>query len=201
MISSCSGAGYWPLPRQCFLGCRTSKIHAAVDTKGRPLRVAISGGNVHDSQMMHAFLDWKKPPLAIIADKAYGGTRIRRQIAEEGALRVVPATNNARNPIPHDSNLYAMRNIVERFFCKMKDMRGLSTRCPVLRPKLPRHAPSVSHQVLDQLSPHPNWCLIFTLALSRKIKIAWNYLAPSKATPDCFGGPSSRAKNLNTSSR
>jgi transposase len=78
--------------------------------------------------MMHAFLDWKKPPLAIIADKAYGGGTIRQQIEEEGALCVVPATSNARNPIPHDANLYAMRNIVERFFCKMKDNRRLSTR-------------------------------------------------------------------------
>lgn len=92
------------------------------------MRLAISGGNVHDSQMMHAFLDWEKSPLAIIADKAYGSGMIRRQIAEEGALCVVPAKSNARNPAPHDANLYAMRNIVERFFCKMKDMRRLATR-------------------------------------------------------------------------
>ena len=128
MISSCSGAGYWLLTRQCFLGGRTCKVHAAVDAKGRPLRLAISGGNVHDSQMMHAFLDWEKPPLAIIADKVYGSGTIRRQIAEDGALCVIPAKSNARNPAPHDANLYAMRNIVERFFCKMKDIRRLSTR-------------------------------------------------------------------------
>ena len=78
--------------------------------------------------MMHAFLEWNKPPLAIVADKAYGSAKIRGQIADEGALCVVPAKSNARKPIPHDPNLYAMRNIVERFFCKMKDMRRLSTR-------------------------------------------------------------------------
>ena len=92
------------------------------------MRLAISGGNMHDSQVMRAFLDWKKPPLAIVADKAYSSNAIRRQIAEEGALCVVPAKSNARNPVQHDANLYAMRNIVERFFCKMKDMRRLSTR-------------------------------------------------------------------------
>ena len=78
--------------------------------------------------MMHAFLDWEKPPLAIIADKAYGSGMIRQQIAEGRALCVVPAKSNARNPASHDANIYAMRNIVERFFCKMKDMRRLSTR-------------------------------------------------------------------------
>jgi hypothetical protein len=51
-------------------GGRTCKVHAVVDAKGRPLHLAISGGNVHDSQMMHAFLNWQQPLLAIIADKA-----------------------------------------------------------------------------------------------------------------------------------
>jgi transposase len=78
--------------------------------------------------MMDAFLDWEHGPLAIVADKAYGSTKIRQQIANEGALAVIPSKSNARKPIPHNRNLYAMRNIVERFFCKMKDMRRLATR-------------------------------------------------------------------------
>ena len=92
------------------------------------MRLEISGGQLHDSQMMEAFLDWKVPPLAIVADKAYGSAKIRQQIADEGALAVIPPKSNARKPVPHDKNLYAMRNIVERFFCKMKDMRRLATR-------------------------------------------------------------------------
>ena len=109
-------------------GGRTSKIHAAVDVKGRPLRLGISAGHVHDSQLMSLFPDWDRPPIAIVADKAYGSARIRQQIADEAALAVIPSKSNARNPIPHDPNLYAMRNIVERFFCKLKDMRRLATR-------------------------------------------------------------------------
>ena len=77
---------------------------------------------------MDTFLDWDVPPLAIIADKAYGSAKIRQQIADEGALAVIPSKSNARQPIPHDVNLYRKRNIVERFFCKMKDMRRLATR-------------------------------------------------------------------------
>ena len=77
---------------------------------------------------MSDFLDWAVPPLAIVADKAYSSQKIRKAIADEGALAVIPSKNNAKKPIPHDKNLYAMRNIVERFFCKMKDMRRLATR-------------------------------------------------------------------------
>jgi len=68
------------------------------------------------------------PPLAIGADKAYGSAKIRQQIADEGAIAVIPSKSNARTPIPHDKKIYAMRNIVKRFFCKMKDMRRLATR-------------------------------------------------------------------------
>ena len=83
---------------------------------------------MHDSQMFDAFTGWQTEPLAIVADKAYTSNRIRRQIADEGAIAVIPAKSNARQPIAHDANLYAMRNIVERFFCRMKDMRRLATR-------------------------------------------------------------------------
>ncbi|OSQ32064.1 transposase, partial [Thalassospira sp. MCCC 1A01428] len=75
--------------------------------------------------MIDCFLNWSKPPLAIVADKAYGSARIRQEIEDEGALPVIPAKANAKKPIPHDASLYAKRNLVERFFCRMKDMRRL----------------------------------------------------------------------------
>ena len=84
---------------------------------------------MHDSQAIPALLDpGLNAPLAIVADKAYGSKAIRQQIADEGALAVIPSKSNTKTPIPHDTNLYAMRNVVERFFCKMKDMRRLATR-------------------------------------------------------------------------
>lgn len=46
--------------------------------RGRPLRLAVSGGQLHDSQMMPDFLDWNDAPLAIVGDKAYGSRRIRQ---------------------------------------------------------------------------------------------------------------------------
>jgi transposase len=93
------------------------------------VQVVITGGQVHDSQAIPALLDGGlNNPLAIVADKAYGSASIRQRIADEGALAVIPSKSNARKPISHDKNLYRMRNIVERFFCKMKDMRRLATR-------------------------------------------------------------------------
>ena len=102
-------------------------------THGRPLRIEITGAQTHDSKAFGAFLGWNAPPLAIVADKAYGSNAIRQAIADEGSLAVIPSKSNARIPIPHDPNIYAMRNEVERFFCKMKDMRRLTTRYEKLK--------------------------------------------------------------------
>jgi len=92
------------------------------------MTIAIGEDNQHDSQMFGALIDFDRSPLAIVADKAYSSQTIRQTIADEGALAVIPSKSNAKNPIDHDKPLYRMRNIVERFFCRLKDMRRLATR-------------------------------------------------------------------------
>ena len=62
------------------------------------------------------------------APQGYGSRAIRQFIADDGALAVIPSKKNARESISHDAGLYNMRNIVERFFCTMQDMRRLATR-------------------------------------------------------------------------
>jgi len=107
-------------------GGRGSKVHAAVDALGRPLRIDITGAQTHDSKAFGAFLNWEEPPVAIVADKAYGSKAIRQSIADEGALAVIPSKSNAKVVIPHDPHLYAMRSSALR------------------------------DQVLVELSPHPS---------------------------------------------
>ncbi len=109
-------------------GGRTSKVHAVVDESGRPRCLIITDGQVHDSQVMPSLLDGAGNSIAVVADKAYGSHSIRQHINDQGAIAVIPSKSNARKPIPHDKGLYRMRNIVERFFCTMKDMRRLATR-------------------------------------------------------------------------
>ena len=80
---------------------------------------------MHDSQVIPVLFELDlNAPLAVVADKAYGSKAIRKQIAEEGALAVIPSKSNAKITIPHDPNLYAMRNVVERFFCTLSMIEG-----------------------------------------------------------------------------
>jgi hypothetical protein len=100
----------WPAAR--FLAALAE--HEAADHRqyGRPLRLEINAGQVHDSQMIETFLNWNKEAPAIVADKAYGSSKIRQQIAGSG-LAVIPSKRNANRPIPHDPNVCDARNIVE----------------------------------------------------------------------------------------
>lgn len=103
-----------------------------VDGLGRPLAFVVTGGQAHDAPILPALLGHPKPPLAIVADKAYDSHTVRQAIADDGALPVIPARRNAKNPNPHDVRLYRLRNIVERFFCRCKDMRRIATRFDML---------------------------------------------------------------------
>lgn len=65
---------------------------------------------------------------AIIADKAYDADWIMNLIEGQGMLAVIPSTRNRREQRDYDKQLYKERNVVERFFAKLKHYRGLATR-------------------------------------------------------------------------
>ena len=101
--------------------------------KGQLIRAVIIGGQVHYSQAIPVLFEaGLNAPRTIAANKVNGSKAACQQIAGEGALAVIPSRSNAKTLIPHDPNLYAMRNIVERFFCRMKAMHRLATRFETL---------------------------------------------------------------------
>ena len=50
----------------------------------------MTGGQVHDSQVVEEILNTLRAPLAVTADKAYDSGKVRQQIRDEGALPVIP---------------------------------------------------------------------------------------------------------------
>jgi len=62
----------------------------------------------------------------VAGDKAYGSVGIRTYLEGERAGLVSPPKKNAKNPEPYDKEFYKRRNIVERFFCKLKDCRRIA---------------------------------------------------------------------------
>ena len=109
-------------------GGRTTKLHALVDGLGRPLAFALTAGNSHDAPTAPELFNHPTPPLAVCADKAYDSQHVRQAIQDDGAIPVIPYRSNAIQPNRINKRLYRQRNIIERFFCRCKDMRRLSQR-------------------------------------------------------------------------
>ena len=64
----------------------------------------------------------------MVADKAYDAEALRHAITVTGAKAVIPPRANRREPIRWSKAIYRHRNLVERFFCRIKQYRRIATR-------------------------------------------------------------------------
>lgn len=66
--------------------------------------------------------------LALIADKGYDSDEIVAALESKGKMAVIPCRRNRKKGREFSKLLYRERNRVERFFCRLKQCRGLATR-------------------------------------------------------------------------
>ena len=64
----------------------------------------------------------------ILADKAYSCEQIRSFSAEHGAVTCIPDKANFKIKHDFDPELYKQRNLIERFFQRIKNYRHVATR-------------------------------------------------------------------------
>ncbi len=105
----------------------TTKIHAAVDALGNPVRLKLTGGQVHDSVPAIEIISDLSAKY-FIADKAYDVDRILEELNRRGFVSVIPPKRNRREQRPYDRHVYKERHLVECFFCKIKEFRRVATR-------------------------------------------------------------------------
>ncbi len=67
-------------------------------------------------------------PQALIADKAYDGDALIDALKERDIIPVIPSKANRLITRDTDFALYRERNLVERFFNKLKGFRAIATR-------------------------------------------------------------------------
>lgn len=110
-------------------GGKTTKIHAVVNEKLQPIHFILSPGNVNDNQVAIALLKMIDiHDSDILGDKAYSVTEIREYIENNFARACIPDKSNSTVKHDFDKELYKMRNIVERFFQRIKNFRRVATR-------------------------------------------------------------------------
>lgn len=64
----------------------------------------------------------------IVADKGYDSNAFVETIEASGAAAVIPPRSNRTAPRVYDKEIYKERNLVERFFQKIKNFRRIATR-------------------------------------------------------------------------
>jgi transposase len=67
-------------------------------------------------------------PEAVIADAGYDSDALAEQVAARGAEVVVKPNRCRKAPRDIDRHLYKERNVVERFWSKVKQYRRVATR-------------------------------------------------------------------------
>jgi transposase len=105
----------------------TTKIHALVDALGNPVTFALTKGQVHELQAAPGLIEHAGPD-ALIADKAFDADSFVELLQHKGITPVIPPKSNRKNPRPCDFALYKERNLIERFFNKLKQFRAIASR-------------------------------------------------------------------------
>jgi putative transposase len=108
-------------------GGLSTKIHAATDALGNPVRLLLGPGQRNDITQAHDLIEGFEAQ-AVIADKGYDADHLRKAVLASDAIPVIPSKSNRRAPIDCDKALYKERNLVERFFNKLKQFRRVATR-------------------------------------------------------------------------
>lgn len=105
----------------------TSKLHAAVDRRGRVVRLVLTPGQAGDAPRASELL-MGLDPEHVVADAAYDSDALRREIRDRGARPCIKPNPRRTKKLRYDREKYKHRNVIERFFGAIKRFRRVATR-------------------------------------------------------------------------
>ena len=110
-----------------------TKLHAICDSKGRPLNLFVTAGQVSDYIGARVLLssipnvDW------LLGDRGYDADWFRNALKDKGICACIPGRKQRKTPVKYDKRRYKRRNRIEIMFGRLKDWRRVATcydRCP-----------------------------------------------------------------------
>jgi transposase len=109
-------------------GGLTTKVHALVDAEGRPIALKLTEGQAHDGRSAADMFETLQAGQILLADRAYDSDALREALSERAAWGNIRLMPNRKNRPAFSAWLYRYRNLVERFFNKLKHFRAVATR-------------------------------------------------------------------------
>ena len=101
---------------------------ALTDALGNLIDFRLLPGQAHDLRGTAALIaDLTSGQL--LADRAFDANWLRDALAEARIVAVIPPKSNRRFPAEFDRHTYKWRHLIENFFQKLKEYRGIAMRC------------------------------------------------------------------------
>ena len=106
----------------------TTKLHAAVcGTTGRLLGLVVTPGQQGDCPRAEALLEGLRP-RHVLADAAYDSNTLRALIRRRRGRCCIKPNPTRKRKRRYDKRRYKHRNVIERFFRRIKECRRVATR-------------------------------------------------------------------------
>jgi len=99
-----------------------------VDQDGLPVRLLLTPGHASDMTTAPQLLAGLPPAAALVADRGYDSRAILQLVADAGGHAHIPTSSRRKVQRSVAPDLYRKRNLVERFFCRLKQFRRIATR-------------------------------------------------------------------------
>jgi transposase len=94
---------------------------------GNPFELMLAPGQDHDLTCAEPLLE-NADAGALIGDKAFDADALLNALEQRGITPVIPPKANRKEARACDYALYRERNLIERFFNKIKHFRAIATR-------------------------------------------------------------------------
>ena len=105
----------------------TTKVHAAVDVLGNPLKFSLTGGKRHGITQAQ-FLTGEFIGEFVLANKGYDSNAFIERLNAKGSIPVISSRKNRKELRGYDEFLYEDRSRIECFFNKIKHHRRIFSR-------------------------------------------------------------------------
>ena len=101
--------------------------HGLADALGNLIDFRLLPGQAHDLRGTAALIDGLSCGH-FLADRAFDANWLREALSAAKVEAVIPPKSNRRFPAKFDKETYKWRHLIENFFQKVKEYRGIATR-------------------------------------------------------------------------
>ena len=105
-----------------------TKLHAICDSKGRPLNLFVTAGQVSDYIGARAMLSSLPNVDWLLGDRGCDADWFREALKDKGIRSCIPGRKQRKTTVKYDKRRCRRRNRIEIMFGRLKDWRRVATR-------------------------------------------------------------------------